>query len=96
MTNLIQSIHRLPKDAQDQVLSRAADMLVSLFPKQDVEPVYSVGFQRWMKLSSKKQFALYVKLNRRDVNGKLDIGAESYQEIIDLLQVKTAKEILSV
>lgn len=91
---LIESINRLPKEAQDRVLSQAADMLVSLFPKQDVEPVYSIGFQRWAKLSSKKQFALYVKLGRKDVNGKLDIGSESYQQIIDALQVQTVKDFL--
>jgi len=41
----------------------AAKELTELFPKQDEAPVYSLGFQRWQKLSRAKQTALMIKFD---------------------------------
>tara|TARA_R110000868_G_scaffold149611_3_gene372105 strand:+ start:559 stop:774 length:216 start_codon:yes stop_codon:yes gene_type:complete len=52
----------------------AANKLSEIFPKREVEPVYSLGFQRWSKLSLTKRKALMI-LN--DFN---------YQDCINSLQ----------
>ncbi len=42
-------------------LVNAANTLSELFPKIEKEPVYSIGFQRWQKLSKAKSRALMIK-----------------------------------
>ena len=91
---LVDSYKQLPVQQQQEILDKAVNTLAELFPVQTVKPVYSIGFQRWQKLSSKKQFELYKKLGRK-VNGKVDVGGESYKQIIDALQTKTVKEFLN-
>ncbi|MFK5948095.1 MAG: hypothetical protein QM500_04925 [Methylococcales bacterium] len=41
----------------------AAKELSTLFPKTEKEPVYSVGFTRWMKLSLSQKKALMIRHN---------------------------------
>jgi hypothetical protein len=38
----------------------AARELTKLFPKLDKEPEYSVGYQRWVKLSKREQQAIMI------------------------------------
>lgn len=45
-------------NANHETLKKAADVLTELFPKLEVEPTYSKGFQKWMLLSKKKKLAL--------------------------------------
>lgn len=92
---LVASVKRLPEEQQKEIINKAADALCQLFPKQDNPPVYSIGFQRWSKLSVKKKFACYQKLGRKDAQGGLDIWGEATQAILDELQTKTVAEFLN-
>ncbi len=38
----------------------AIDTLAELFPKAEKETTYSLGFQRWLKISKKKRTALWL------------------------------------
>lgn len=81
---LINSYNELPAQQQQEILEKAVNTLAELFPVQAVEPVYSVGFQRWQKLSKKQYIALHKKF-----------GFNNGNMIKEMLQTKTAKELLA-
>lgn len=64
-----------------QTLRNTAERLTKLFPV--TEPVYSIGFQRWQKLTKKQRLALNILFN---------CDGEAIKEA---LQTKTASEILN-
>jgi len=66
------------------LLQRAADTLLPLFIRSADEPVYSVGFQRWQKLTKRQRVALTIQFDFET------------QAIIDALQTQTAQELLAV
>ena len=65
---------------------KAVDLLNDLrplFTRSAEEPVYSVGFQRWQKLTKRQRVALHVQFD-------FDSNA-----IVAALQTQTAKELLA-
>ena len=66
-----------------ELRKKVTSTLVELFPKTDKEPEYSIGYQRWSKLSFKKQKVIFLKF-------KCDQKAA-----MDALQTSTYKELIT-
>ena len=45
----------------EETANFAAQELSKLFPKLDKEPVYSLGFSRWLKLNAEKRKAVMIR-----------------------------------
>jgi len=70
--------------ASPDLQKKVFDMLYEVFPKRSgPEPVYSIGFQRWQKLTKKQSLALHKKF---DFDG---------DKIKDMLQTATVEELLA-
>ena len=60
---IIQIMKVLKKRITKEVAQYAADELAKIFPKKEVEPAYSKGFQIWSKMSFSKRKPLILKHN---------------------------------
>ena len=78
-----------PSALEYDFLKEVAEKLGEVFPKNDIKPVYSVGYQRWQKLTKKQVKALTVKFY---MDGNKNPKST---DIISALQDKTAKELLA-
>lgn len=75
MTTLVTTVNRKRKEITTWELTHSlvkeiSQMLVELFPKQDKEPAYSLGFQRLISLSKNKRFNLEVSFMQEGLSQK--------------------------